>query len=89
MNCFLSAVDEFEKEALEQHNKYREVHNAPKMTLDREMCKKAEEYAQKLASNGVDGPLDHSIRSTRENEGESLFSGCYSDISAADIVRIW
>ena len=65
-----------EKTALEKHNAFRKVHQAPPMTLDRQMCDKAKAYAQKLAEMGS---FQHSSKDERDGNGENLSFGCSSN----------
>ncbi|XP_001633779.2 uncharacterized protein LOC5513576 isoform X2 [Nematostella vectensis] len=61
-----------EQIALDVHNKFRKVHDAPPMKLNAEMSKSAKAYAEKLAQMGK---LVHS----KDNEfGENLWFMCSS-----------
>ena len=87
-----SGTDEFVKDMLQQHNKYRKTHNSVELQLDVDMCKQADKYAQQLADQGIAalvGSLKHSPKSTRLGQGENLFAGCKSDIKGADITTVW
>ncbi|EDO40545.1 predicted protein, partial [Nematostella vectensis] len=67
---------EFEEEALLTHNNFRQVHNAPPMTLNRELSLQAKGYAEKIANLGA---LQHSSSGERgEDVGENLAVGCKS-----------
>ena len=76
-------------EALDAHNKFRSIHNAPPMILNREMSLDAKRFAEKLAK---DSALEHSPKNTRPNEGENLAMGCATDeppITASAAVKKW
>ena len=47
---FIQQRIKFEQEALEAHNRYRALHGAPKMTLNRELCNMAQKWADHLAA---------------------------------------
>lgn len=70
-------------ECLARVNTFRTVHGVDELTLDKELCKKASEWAAKLAEK--DG-LEHSPRDFRENEGENLsgFTGNQPILSSID-----
>lgn len=70
---FLSEFTQEEEIGLATHNEFRQIHQVPAMTLDRQMCDKAEEYAQKLAQMGT---LQHASQQEREGNGENLSMGC-------------
>ncbi|XP_048578797.1 protein PRY1-like isoform X2 [Nematostella vectensis] len=61
--------------ALSVHNKFREVHNAPPMTLNTEMSKAAKNYAEKLARTRT---FRHASEGERDGAGENLSFGCSS-----------
>ena len=50
------------------------------MTLDREMCDEAKEYAQKIAKTGA---LKHSSKDERQGQGENLSMGCSTNEAQA------
>lgn len=61
----------FDLEALEAHNKYREIHHAPPLILNKDLCKIAQEYAQKLLQNNV---VTYSFGKYKGNDmGENIF----------------
>ncbi|XP_063699506.1 venom allergen 5-like [Culicoides brevitarsis] len=49
----VKGFSQFEVETLNSHNKYRKMHHAPPLSLNRNLCKFAEEWAKNLASRGV------------------------------------
>ena len=59
-----------EREILSVHNNFRKVHNAPELSLDREMCKEAKEWAEKLATS------DSLTHNPNTKDGESLYMAC-------------
>lgn len=81
-------ASQFEKEALNIHNRYRAIHNAPPMTLNCEMGWNAAAYAQKLAD------MDSLVQSgyiERPEQGENLSIGCYGDreLTAEEAIKMW
>ncbi|KAK3735193.1 hypothetical protein QZH41_017944, partial [Actinostola sp. cb2023] len=80
----------FEPEALQTHNNFRSVHNAPPMTLNNELNQQAKAYAQKIADLGA---LQHSSSNERgQDVGENLAMGCstFGDpLSAKQAVTNW
>ncbi|PFX24965.1 Protein PRY1 [Stylophora pistillata] len=64
---------EEEEQGLAKHNEFRQVHGVPAMTLDRQMCDEAKQYAQTLSNMGS---LMHSPSSERSGQGENLAMGC-------------
>ena len=82
------SASQFEQEALSIHNRYRAIHNAPALTLNCEMSKKAAAYAQKLAD------LDTLVQSSyfeRPEQGENIALGCYEDRedTAEEAIKGW
>ena len=71
----ISVFTDEEQLALSTHNKFRETHGVPLMTLDREMCDQAKAYAVELAQQGT---LMHSSKEKRQGQGENLSMGCSS-----------
>ena len=65
-----------EVNGLNEHNRFRGIHNAPPMTLDREMCDSAAQWAKYIAELGS---LEHSTEDKRPNQGENLSMGCSTD----------
>ena len=79
----LSCLGSFEEEALQAHNEYRKIHDAPPMTLDSSMSQDAAAYAQRLANMNT---LQHSS----SNDGENLAMACGSQgLSAQRAVDMW
>ena len=61
----------FDLEALEAHNKYREKHHSPPLVLNKELCKIASDYAQKLLQNNA---ISYSFGKFKGNDmGENIF----------------
>lgn len=85
---FLSIGSQFEYEALNIHNRYRAIHNAPPMTLNCEMSRNATAYAQKLADMDSLVPSGYN---ERPEQGENLSLGCYDnrEQSAEEVVKVW
>ena len=62
---------QFDLEALEAHNKYREKHHSPPLTLNKDLCKIAQAYAEKLLQNNS---LSYSFGNYKGNDmGENIF----------------
>lgn len=66
----------FETEALDEHNKFRQVHGSQPMRLNREMCDEAAAYAKIIAQSGN---MKHSTKEQRKGQGENLSMGCSSN----------
>ena len=64
-----AAFSDEEEAGLRKHNEFRQVHEAPAMTLDNQMCEEAKAYAEQLAQMGT---LTHSS----SGDGENLSMGC-------------
>lgn len=64
---------QFDLEALEAHNKYREIHHSPPLILNKELCNIASNYAQKLLQNN-NGTIVYSFGKYKGNDmGENIF----------------
>lgn len=86
-NLLSFPLGSFEEDALEEHNKYRRIHDAPDMSLDYSMNQQATAYAQQLARRGT---LHHSSSSQRPGQGENLAMLCRgSQVSAQEAVEMW
>ena len=66
-----SAFTQEEQSGLAKHNYFRQIHGVPPLTLDRQMCDEAKEYAEQLAQSRT-GQLTHSSTEV----GENLSMGC-------------
>lgn len=77
-----------EQMGLDKHNEFRRVHGVPKMTLDKEMCEQAKEYAEVLAALGT---LTHASPEERNGQGENLYYSCSSQDpgTTEDAVEAW
>ena len=73
-----SVAETFQQDALTKHNEYRKLHNAPELTLNKEMSESAASYAKTLV---LLGSMDHSRQTERPHQGENLFMEC----SKADV----
>ena len=61
----------FALEALEVHNKYRAKHHSPPLTLNKELCKIAQDYSEKLLQNNA---VKYSFGKFKGNDmGENIF----------------
>ena len=65
---------EFQKSALDAHNKYRAKHHVGKLVLNQELCDIAQKYAEQLARTGNFAHSNGSFHG--DNMGENLFA-CY------------
>uniref|UniRef100_T1J5T5 Cysteine-rich venom protein n=1 Tax=Strigamia maritima TaxID=126957 RepID=T1J5T5_STRMM len=79
--------ENFEAECLEAHNRYREIHGTPPMTLSRELCKFASDWAGKLARE------DKFQHRPNNKYGENIFmkwsSNTNETISGQEVVESW
>ena len=72
----------FEVEALEYHNYYRRKHHVPPLTLNKELSKIAQAYAQRLCSKRC---FEHSTNKYRGNNlGENLYR-CSNKVATGQI----
>ena len=69
----------FQQVGLAAHNKFREIHETPAMTLNAKMCDEAEAYAKTLAKLGK---LQHASSEERRGDGENLAYSCSSEPGA-------
>ena len=61
----------FALEALEAHNRYRTKHHSPPLTLNKELCKIAQDYSEKLLQNNA---VKYSFGKFKGNDmGENIF----------------
>ena len=68
----LSGFRPFDIEALEAHNKYRRKHHVPPLTLNKDLCKIAQSYAERLSATNS---FEHSKNKYNGNEiGENLYT---------------
>lgn len=68
-------VSDIDRTALELHNYYRSIHEAPLLSLDDSLRKDAQEYANKVAKSQLLRPEQDSVL-TSKNEGENLGFRC-------------
>ena len=61
--------------ALQLHNYYRSIHEVPLLTLDSNLEKDAQEYAENVAKNKLLRPEQDFVL-TSKNEGENLGFRC-------------
>ena len=66
--------NDFQKSALDAHNKYRAKHHVGKLILNQELCDIAQKYAQELARTGNFAHSNGFFHG--DNMGENLFA-CY------------
>ena len=68
-------VSDLDRTALELHNYYRSIHEAPLLSLDDALRKDAQDYAYKVAKSQLLRPEQDSVL-TSKNEGENLGFRC-------------
>ena len=79
--------DNFCKEALQAHNNYRKIHHAEPLTLNRELCKIAQNYAEHLANVGR---LQHSDNCYHNDAmGENLYCCLGKDPTGSSVTTSW
>ena len=79
---------DFELEALKLHNKYRELHHSPPLNLNKDLCKIAKNYSEKLAQNFK--KIEYSFgRYKGKDMGENIFMHNGIDVSAEMVVDNW
>lgn len=61
--------------ALQLHNYYRSIHEAPLLSLDRKLEKDAQEYAENVAKDKLLRPEQDFVLASK-NEGENLGFRC-------------
>lgn len=77
----------FNEIALAHHNELRAKHGCPPLKLNNELCKIAENYAKKLAS---ENKLQHSTNKYKgENLGENLYFCSGMDIDPKNMTQSW
>jgi hypothetical protein len=52
------------------------------------MSTQATEFAKKLAKSSI-ANAEHSLKSSRENQGENVYTGCATNPSGADVTKEW
>ena len=83
-----SGLDIFQQSAVEAHNKYRKLHSSPPLKLNGEMAAQATEYAKTLAKSSIKD-VEHSLKSSRDNQGENIYAACGTNPSGADVTKEW
>jgi len=80
-------MDDFGKQALDAHNKYRAQHQSPPLAWSQQLAKEAKAWADKLASTGV---LQHAPREKREGSGENIYMMMgKTNFDGSDPVESW
>lgn len=75
--------DKFGKEALEAHNRYRSLHQAPQLKWSRSLEKDAESWAKQLAKDGR-------LRQGDTSDGESIYAVTgKSEVNGGEVVDRW
>ena len=79
--------DQFCIEALEEHNKYRNMHHVPPLTLNKECCDIAKTYAERLAKDDM---LEHSDNMYKgDNLGENLYMCGGYKATGKEMTKSW
>ena len=79
--------NEFQKSALEAHNKYRRKHHVGDLVLSKDLCNIAQRYAETLARTGN---FAHSkAKYNGKKMGENLFACCGLKISGKMMTDEW
>ena len=76
---------DFEQQAVDAHNKLRQIHATAPLTLDAELSRSCADYAKTIAEKGE---LEHSDT----KDGENLAMGCSSrnvEMSALQATKNW
>jgi uncharacterized protein YkwD len=80
---------QFDLEALEAHNKYREIHHSPPLILNKELCNIASNYAQKLLQNN-NGTIVYSFGKYKGNDmGENIFMCQGTEVTGEMATNDW
>lgn len=75
--------DKFGKEALDAHNRYRSLHQAPQLKWSRSLEKDAENWAKQLAKDGR-------LRQGETDDGESIYAvSGKSEVLGGEVVDRW
>ena len=79
--------DKFINEALESHNRYRKRHNSEPLTLNKDLCEIAQEYAKKIAESNN---FIHSGNKYNDKPlGENIFMSNHFPISGKFTTDNW
>ncbi|CAF0958619.1 unnamed protein product [Brachionus calyciflorus] len=80
----------FMRDALNSHNKYRKSHDSPQLKMNKELCKIAQEWAERIASTGV---FEHSTSTFKgQTLGENIamrFSSTGDELTGAQMTDQW
>lgn len=52
------------------------------------MSAQATEFAKTLAKSSIND-AEHSLKSSRDNQGENIYAACGTDPSGADVTKEW
>ena len=75
--------DKFGKEALDAHNRYRSLHQAPQLKWSRSLEKDAENWAKQLAKEGR-------LKQGDTDDGESIYAVTgKSEVFGGEVVDRW
>ena len=75
--------DNFSKDALEAHNRYRSLHQAPQLKWSRSLEKDAQSFANQLAREGR-------LRHDDTEDGENVYAvSGKDDVTGDEVVDRW
>ena len=82
-----SPKEEFPKQSLEAHNKFRSMHGVPLLSWADDLAKEAQAWAEKLANART---LQHASKSERNDAGENIamFTGSF-DTAGEKATDMW
>ena len=80
---------QFELEALELHNKYRNKHHSPPLSLNKDLCNIAKNYSEKLIQNN-NRKIEYSFGKYKGNDmGENIFMCLGKEATAEMAINDW
>ena len=68
---------------LDEHNKYRKIHNSPELTLSSQLSSDAQSTAERIASQGK---LVHTEDAELNGQGENLGKFCATDETPEEVI---
>ena len=85
LKASIFAVTDALQVGLEEHNRYRKIHNSPPLSLSSQLNSDAQSTAERVASQGK---LVHTDDSQLNGQGENLAKFCASDETPEEIISI-
>lgn len=83
LTAFLLAVTDVLQVGLDEHNRYRKIHDSPRLTLSSQLNEDARSTAKRVAS---EGKLVHTDDSELGGQGENLGRFCATDETPEEII---